>query len=162
MVPSSLGGVFMRTQRDRGYIGWSGKWAKKRDQAIKRKPGQPLADFIGLVEGPYNGLLTIVVPRRHDFSKEPKETLHHHLNRTVMSLPFIPIRAHHAFMMLDIKYIGDLVSRTEAEVTKVAKWRYMRRKSLAFQQTKLILYLFGFTFGMDTMGWVRPDEQESE
>ena len=82
--------------------------------------------------------------------EEKEEQFNENLLRSVDELD-LSVRAENCLQAANIKYIGDLVQKTEAEMLKTKNFG---RKSL--KEIKEVLATMGLTLGMKLEGW-SPD-----
>jgi DNA-directed RNA polymerase subunit alpha len=78
---------------------------------------------------------------------EPRPAFNEYLYRPVEGLP-ISVRAFNGLQNADIKYIGELVQRTEQDMLKIKNFG---RKSL--NEIKEVLAQMGLHLGMEVTGW---------
>jgi len=100
-------------------------------------------------------------PDEQGFAEAGPEPANPHLSRPVEDLE-LSVRSANCLRNANIRYIGELVQRTETEMLKTKNFG---RKSL--NEIKQLLYDMGLCLGMKLDGWERPgaaasgDEQES-
>jgi DNA-directed RNA polymerase subunit alpha len=68
----------------------------------------------------------------------------------------LSVRSANCLRNADIKYIGELVQKSEAEMLKTKNFG---RKSL--NEIKQLLSEMGLSLGMKVDGWIQPDPQDS-
>jgi len=89
-----------------------------------------------------------VVEHKEEFSPRFNDNL----NRRVDELE-LSVRSANCLANANIRYIGELVQKTEAEILKTKNFG---RKSL--NEIKEILAEMGLSLGMKLEGWVHPDQ----
>jgi len=89
-------------------------------------------------------------------TKEELDKLFSSLNKSVNELE-LSVRSINCLQNASIRYIGELVQKTEAEMLKTKNFG---RKSL--NELKEILEEMELRFGMDVHGWVPPEAAEEE
>jgi len=90
------------------------------------------------------------IVEKKDEPEEPK--LHHHFNKKVEELE-LSVRSSNCLKAENIRYIGDLVQKTENEILRTPNFG---RKSL--NEMKEHLSSMGLTFGMTNLeGWQAPE-----
>ncbi|MDP8224012.1 MAG: DNA-directed RNA polymerase subunit alpha [Candidatus Lernaella stagnicola] len=88
--------------------------------------------------------------------EEEDEVLNENLNRSVEELE-LSVRSANCLKNANIRYIGELVQRTEAEMLKTKNFG---RKSL--NEIKEILAEMGLSLGMKVTNWQPPEEVKEE
>ena len=88
--------------------------------------------------------------------EEKEEPLNENLYRSVEELE-LSVRSANCLKNANIRYIGELVQRTEQEMLKTKNFG---RKSL--NEIKEVLVEMGLTLGMKLEGFVVPDEEAGE
>jgi DNA-directed RNA polymerase subunit alpha len=92
-----------------------------------------------------------IEPQQYEESQEEKDKINENLYRTVDELE-LSVRSANCLKNAGIKLIGELVSKTEAEMLKTQNFG---RKSL--NEIKDILVEMGLTFGMKLEGFPDPE-----
>lgn len=94
-------------------------------------------------------------PEQEKIGEEDKN-LDENLDRSVEELE-LSVRSSNCLRNANIRYIGELVQKTEAEMLKTKNFG---RKSL--NEIKNLLYdMNGLTLGMNIEGWVPPDKRDN-
>lgn len=91
-------------------------------------------------------------PEAKPMSAETSPRFNENLNRRVDELE-LSVRSANCLANANIRYIGELVQKTEAEILKTKNFG---RKSL--NEIKEILAEMGLSLGMKLEGWVHPDQ----
>ena len=91
-------------------------------------------------------------PEAKPMAAESSPRFNENLNRRVDELE-LSVRSANCLANANIRYIGELVQKTEAEILKTKNFG---RKSL--NEIKEILAEMGLSLGMKLDGWVHPDQ----
>lgn len=95
-------------------------------------------------------------PPEQEKSTEEDKKLDENLDRSVEELE-LSVRSSNCLRNANIRYIGELVQKSEAEMLKTKNFG---RKSL--NEIKNLLYdMNGLTLGMNIEGWVPPDKRDN-
>ena len=96
----------------------------------------------------------LIVEREEPKIEEPKNKFNENLFRRIDELE-LSVRSANCLENADIKYIGELVQKTEAEMLRTKNFG---RKSL--NEIKEVLAHMGLSLGMEVAGW--PPENIEE